>query len=294
MKFSRFVTLSVILAVLTLPASAHKGNRGPNQGKQKGASFEALLVRAADVNTPATLLTIAGTDPLKSGSASLTARGHIQVKLIGSLPNTIYDVIYLSLNGTSERTLGSLSTNPAGNANFELQNLFVLNDAGAGSILLRRNALNQYITGFQRIAARTDREDEGEDDEEENPRFEGDLVRCAEVNQPVALQNSGADPLGKGEAKIDLLNGSVKVEVEGAAPNARYDVVFRLFDASSEMALAALTTDNGGKGEIELPSFFSSTAVGAGNIVLTRESKDQFVTGFKIVNKSHGRHGHRN
>lgn len=290
MKFNRLFTITAVLTLFALPALADKGN------KQRGASFDAALVRAADVNTPASLLTIAGADPLRAGSAELTKQGHIQVRVLGALPNVSYDLIYRSLDGRSERTLGSLATNPAGNANFELQNFFLVNDAGAGTVLLRRNGLNQFLTGFQAAAAKRDEDadDEG-DDEGEEARFEAGLVRLAEVNQPATLSTHGTDPLGRGKAEIDASHGSVKVEVDDVAPNATYDVVFRSFDASGELAIGSLTTDSKGDGEIEQQSLFAANAVGAGNIVLKRNRADQFVTGFKIASvqrHGHGRHHH--
>ena len=113
--------------------------------------------------------------------------------------------------------------------------------------------------------------------------FEAPLVRCAEVNQPpMSMLTCGTDPLVRGRGEIEP-DGDIEVEVVGAATTTSYTVVYRSLNGTTELSIGMLTTDAAGNGELELDGFFPSTAVGSGNLVLRRNSLDQFVTGFKVV-----------
>jgi hypothetical protein len=269
----------LLLTIMTLVPTTPAQRRVPT----RGADFEAALVRCADVTQPIPL-TNCGTDPLRWGTASINKQGKVQIKIFAAEPNAVYTAVYRSLNGSTERTLTNIRTNTAGNANVELTGFFRPNDVGAGTIILNRDSLVQFVTGFIIEAV--------EPDEITQPHLEAGLVRCSEVNQPTTLSPCGTDRLLEGRAEVEAdVEGisEVEVQVAGAEPNTTYDVIFRSLDATTAVAIGTLTTDGRGRGKLDIEGVFSRGDVGAGNIVLRRNDLDQFITGFKVTQPTRGR-----
>jgi hypothetical protein len=224
----------------------------------KGEGIEAALIRCVDVTYPAPL-SLCGTDPLTTGKLEVKQTGEVEASVTGALPNATYDVLLGSIDGSSpisiavmstdgsgngkvqasgafdlddEVALGTLTTNNKGKGQLRLENLVPETTAGTGNVVLRRDAHDQFVTGFQVIRKR--------------PPFvakvHAGLLRCASVNTLAALTGCGADQLKKGEVLIDE-KGDVKVHLFGAVPGTVYEVFFVAFDASSEVSLGTLTTN---------------------------------------------------
>jgi hypothetical protein len=116
-------------------------------------------------------------------------------------------------------------------------------------------------------------------------QFEVSLVKVAnlEAASQSAFSSIGNDPLAVGEVEVEELGeNKVEVEVKGAAANVIYDVKFCSFAGgpSGCSKVASLSTDANGNGKVEFP--FPQTGGFAGVFTLTRNSQNQFVTGFPI------------
>lgn len=273
------VLVAIFILLLLVPMTqAQRGRSIPI----RGADFEAALVRCSEVIWP-TVPSTCGSDPLRWGTASINRQGKVQIKIFGAQPNSVYNAVYRSLNGSTERPLREMRTNAAGNANAELTGFFRLNDVGAGTLVLKREGLDQFLTGF--II------EPEEPDEVSQPNLEAGLVRCSEVNQPTTLSNCGTDRLLEGRAEIgeDVGVSEVEVRVAGAEPNATYTVVFRSPDGMTNVPIGTLSTDGRGLGKLEVEGLFAEGHVGSGNIVLQRDGVDQFITGFKVSQPTRGR-----
>lgn len=114
----------------------------------KAVTFEAGLVRCADVTEP-TRLTNCGADPLREGMAEISETGEVEVHVVGAAPRVAYSVAYRSLNGSGPRVLGELTTNAQGNGRFDVEHVFASGQVGAGNVVLRRDGLDQFVTGFK-------------------------------------------------------------------------------------------------------------------------------------------------
>lgn len=269
----------LVVFILTLLAPMTQAQR---RQPIRGADFEAALVRCSEVTVP-TPLSNCGSDPLNWGTASINKQGKVQIKIFGAQPNVIYTAVYRSLDGSTEQTLRDIRTNTAGNANAELTGFFRLNNVGAGTVVLKREGFDQFVTGFIIEVL--------EPDEITQPNLEAGLVRCSEVNQPTTLSNCGTDRLLEGRAEIgeDVGVSEVEVRVAGAEPNTTYDVILRSPDATTNVPIGTLTTDGRGLGKLEVENFFAPGVVGSGNIVVQRNGLDQFITGFKVSQQTRGR-----
>jgi len=263
------------------------------------ADFEAALVRCSEVTVPTTLSNC-GSDPLIWGEASINRQGEVEIKIFRAQPNAIYTAVYRSLDGSTELVLRNIRTDAAGNANAKLIGFFRFNDVGAGTIVLKRRGLDQFVTGFI-IAAFADEESaqpnhEGWDDFS-HLHFEAGLVRCLEVNQPTMLSNCGTDRLLAGWAEIGRgwSVAELEVRVIGAESNTTYDVILRSPDATTDIPIGTLTTDGRGWGILWVKNLFGPGVVGSGNIVLQRNGLDQFITVFKVqrISKYEGGEGDR-
>ncbi|HXF04872.1 MAG TPA: hypothetical protein VNM72_05605 [Blastocatellia bacterium] len=278
MKYRMFL----VIFVFTLLTPMTQAQRGRPSRPIRGADFEAALVRCSEVTVPTTLSNC-GSDPLNWGTASINRQGKVQIKIFGAQPNVIYTAVYRSLDGSTERTLREIRTNATGNANAELTGFFRFNDVGAGTVVLERENLDQFLTGFIIEVL--------EPDEITQPNLEAGLVRCSEVNQPTTLSSCGTDRLLEGRAEIeqDVGVSEIEVRVAGAEPNTTYDVILRSPDAMTNVPIGTLTTDGRGLGKLEVENFFAPGTVGSGNIVLQRNGLDQFITGFKVSQQTRGR-----
>ncbi len=114
----------------------------------KGAAFEAGLVRCTDVTVP-TRLANCGADRIQDGTAEITEEGEVEVRVVGAAPNVLYSVVYRSMNGPGLRALGELTTNAQGNGFFTSQPAFAPGQVGSGNLVLRRDGLDQFVTGFK-------------------------------------------------------------------------------------------------------------------------------------------------
>lgn len=263
------IGLGLFVATAWPASSASSSPSVPN-----GADFEAALVRCADVMVPSPLANC-GTDPLARGEAEIKKQGDIEIAVVGAAPASTYDVVYRSLDASTELPLGTLTTNNSGDGVLKRRGFFSVGTTGAGTIVLKRGGQDQFLSGFDASNA------------EETKEFEAGLVRCSEVTQPASLASCGTDRLLMGKAEIEE-EGEVEVTVVRAEPNQTYDVFYRSPDGSTQAPLGSLTTNRAGNGRLKLPNFFLSE-IGSGNIVLRRSGQDQFVTGFKVNQGGNGR-----
>jgi len=137
-RFRPYLTVAVALAWMPY-ANAQSG---------KAATFEAGLVRCADVTEP-TRLTNCGTDPLQEGVVEISEEGELEVQVVGAAPRVVYSVAYRSLNGSGLRVLGEVITNAQGNGHFDAEHTFAPGQVGSGNVVLRRAGRDQCVTGFK-------------------------------------------------------------------------------------------------------------------------------------------------
>jgi hypothetical protein len=117
------------------------------QGTHPG-TFEAALVRCADVTQPARLPRC-GTDPLLDGSIEITDEGDVEITVVRALPNVTYKVVYRSPSGIEERAIGSLRTDGSGNGALNAEDVFRRDQIGAGNLVLTRGGSDQFVSGFK-------------------------------------------------------------------------------------------------------------------------------------------------
>jgi hypothetical protein len=230
--------------------------------------LKAGLLPCGAINVPVAL-SGCGSDTLKRGEAKIED-GDVKVELYAE-PRASYDVVLRPLGGP-DIPLGTLTTNNKGKGQFRLENLVPDTTAGTTNVVLRRDAHDQFVTGFQVTRKRP-------------PfvaKFQAGLLRCASINTLAALTDCGADQLKKGEVFIDE-KGDVKVHLYGAVPLTDYEVFFVAFDASSEVSLGMLTTNPAGNGHTFVSDAFPTGTRGAGNVVVKRAGIQQYVTGFVVV-----------
>ncbi len=229
----------------------------------RGAGLEAALVRCVDVTYPLTLATC-GTDPLVTGKLEVKATGDLEASVTGALPNATYDIMLASIHGSSPIVIAVLSTDGAGNGQVRAAAAFDLDQAGVVVLGLVRNNSTQFVAGF--VGERT---------------LEADLVPCGAINVPLPLGGCGTDPLKSGEVKIE--DGDVRVDLN-ASPLTTYQVVLRPL-SPPDIALGTLTTNNKGKGQLRLEDVVPTNTAGLANVVLRRDTLDQFVSGFQSTRK---------
>ncbi len=271
MMNKKLVVIGLGLFVATAWPASSASKRSPSV--PNGADFEAGLVRCADVMVPSSLANC-GTDPLVRGEAEIKKQGDIEIAVVGAAPASTYDVVYRSLDASTELPLGTLTTDNSGDGVLRRRGFFPVGTTGAGTIVLKRDGQDQFLSGFDASNA-------------EEEKFEAGLVRCSEVTQPALLTSCGTDRLLVGKAEIEE-DGEVEVAVVRAEPNQTYDVFYRSPDGSTQVSLGFLATNRAGNGRLKLPNFFLSE-IGSGNIVLRRNGQDQFATGFKVNQGGNGR-----
>jgi len=128
-------------------------------------------------------------------------------------------------------------------------------------------------------------EDEGRGNGPADRVFEAELLRVAELGSPLPLGAmftlNGTDPLRGGSVAVSRQR-EVEVQVQGAVASATYAVFLCPFGfpASSCSSLGSFTTNAGGNwsGRFPIPA---SPQTWAGVLVLTRDTANQFVSGFR-------------
>ena len=141
------------------------------------------------------------------------------------------------------------------------------------------------LVAFVLFGSKLVRAEDGEDEGRGEKLIHSALVRVAELGTALPLSAflpPGSDPLREGEAEVRRKR-ELAVKVEGAVPSAAYGVLFCPFGQpqSSCLALGSLFTDSDGKGEARL-SFLAAGNTWAGVILLTRDAKNQFISGFSF------------
>jgi len=115
--------------------------------------------------------------------------------------------------------------------------------------------------------------------------FEAELLRVAELGSPQPLGAmftlNGTDPLRGGSVAVNRQR-EVEVQVQGAVASATYVSYFCPFGfpAGSCLGLGSFTTNAGGNGSGRFP-VPASPQTWAGVFVLTRNTANQFVSGFR-------------
>ena len=90
-----------------------------------------------------------GTDPLLAGEVEIRPDGRVEVEVVGGTPSASYDVVLLAVDGDAELALGTLATNAAGHGKLKVRGAFTHDDVGAGNVVLRREGIDQFVTGFR-------------------------------------------------------------------------------------------------------------------------------------------------
>ena len=111
------------------------------------ARFQVGLLRCAEVNTTAPF-TGCGFDQLGKGDAIIDDKGDVNVHLMGAVPFGTYDVVFVGADGTTELPIGTLTTNPAGNGHLIARDVFPAGTRGVGHVIVKRDGLDQFVTGF--------------------------------------------------------------------------------------------------------------------------------------------------
>jgi len=116
--------------------------------------------------------------------------------------------------------------------------------------------------------------------------FDAPLEQCKSVATPAALTTCASvqDPLKGGGATITD-EGDATVTVLGAATNTSYTVSFVSNDGTQSTTIGTLKTGADGNGALRKEAFFKFGTVGAGNVVLTSTSGEEFVTGLTVASK---------
>lgn len=236
------------------------------QSEAKGTRVEARFVRCSAVTAPAALAGC-GSDSLVRGELSVEKGGDVKIEIEGAVANQTYEALLRALDGSPDMSLGVVMTDATGKGEMARRNLFDLDQAGPVSFLLTRAGSVQFVAGS---------------DGTEDSELEAGLVRCGDMNVPEAPAGCGTDTLRDGKTKLE--DEALKVEVNGAGANVTYNVVFRGLDGT-ETAVGTMATNRMGKGQFRQDGAFTPSAVVAGNVVLRRDSADQFISGFQSTRK---------
>jgi hypothetical protein len=113
--------------------------------------------------------------------------------------------------------------------------------------------------------------------------FSAPLVECSQVTVPAALANCGSDPLTRGVASIDNEGNLDLVLIGAGSPALVYQVLFRSPDGTQSVTLTTITTGASGNASKEKNVAIALGKMGAGNIVLTRNGLNQYVTGIHVA-----------
>jgi hypothetical protein len=113
------------------------------------ARFQVGMVRCAQANLPA--LTGCGSDLFAKGFAIIDEKGDVTTHLFGAVPKVDYEVVFVPFDGGSEVPVGVLRTNPAGNGQLHARDVFDPGTLGIGQIFIKRDGLDQFVTGFRAV-----------------------------------------------------------------------------------------------------------------------------------------------
>jgi hypothetical protein len=124
----------------------HRGN-GPAD-----RVFEAELVRVADMGSAQPLGPLFidnGTDPLESGSVSVTRQREVEFQVRGAVASATYAASFCPFGFATFScvNLGTFKTNAGGNWTGRLA-IPVSPQSWVGVFLLKRNTSNQFVSGF--------------------------------------------------------------------------------------------------------------------------------------------------
>jgi hypothetical protein len=111
------------------------------------AKFHVGMVRCAEANLPT--LTDCGADLFAKGFAIIDEKGDVKTHLFGAVPKVDYEVVFVPSDGTAEVLVGTIHTNPAGNGHVHARDVFEPGTRGVGQIVIKREGLDQFVTGFR-------------------------------------------------------------------------------------------------------------------------------------------------
>ena len=252
------------VAIWTVPGSAR-------------ADFVGPLVECTQVTEPAALTTCAGSqDPLTRGNAVIDDAGNLDLVVIGAGANQTYSIVFRSIDG-STFTIGSVTTGPSGNANKLKYAAIPFGKDAAGSLVLTRSGGDQFITSlFVRPAMSMST----------RASFHADLMACNEVNDPKAITGCGSDSFKSGSVDVRSDTGEVTVQVNGAEVDATYAVFLRSPNNTSTLSLGTVgPTDSKGDATADNITTVPASTIGAGTVVLSRNSADQAYGGVRVTEK---------
>ncbi len=111
------------------------------------AKFHVGMVRCSEANLPT--LGNCGSDLFSKGFAIIDEKGDVKTHLFGAVPQVDYDVVFVPFDGGAEVIVGTLRTNPAGNGHVHARDVFEPGTRGVGQIIIKRDGLDQFVTGFR-------------------------------------------------------------------------------------------------------------------------------------------------
>lgn len=111
------------------------------------AKFHVGMVRCLEANLP--VLTGCGSDLFSKGFAIIDEKGDVKTHLFGAVPKVDYEVVFVPFDGGTEIVVGTIRTNPAGNGHVHARRVFEQGTRGVGQIVIKREGLDQFVTGFR-------------------------------------------------------------------------------------------------------------------------------------------------
>jgi hypothetical protein len=147
-------TIEVGTVVLTRnSADQAYGGVSVTQKQPPRPATGAGLVRCIDVNFPAALNdsnAVCGTDPLTSGSVSLSESGKLSVNVTGAEPSTSYEVFFrpIDSDGTSDTDTNiSITTDSSGDGKGS-GSVATSGDIGSGNFVVKNAGSDEFLSGF--------------------------------------------------------------------------------------------------------------------------------------------------
>ncbi|HEU4368042.1 MAG TPA: hypothetical protein VFV05_07435 [Methylomirabilota bacterium] len=123
------------------------GFQSTRRSAREPAKFHVGMVRCAEANLPT--LATCGADLFGKGFAIIDEKGDVKTHLFGAVPQVDYDVVFVPFDGATEVTVGTIRTNPAGNGHLHARDIFGVGTRGVGQIIIKRDGLDQFVTGFR-------------------------------------------------------------------------------------------------------------------------------------------------
>jgi hypothetical protein len=240
------------------------------------ADFNAPLVECSQLTVPAAL-PLCGSDPLTRGVVSISDDGDLDLVLVGAGASETYSVTYFSTDGSKSVLItNALSTDSKGRGELQKRVEFALGKAGVGTIVIRRDGNNQYLSGIHVATAHAPA----------SPDYHARLTRCNEINVPAALAGCGSDPFKDGHVDVDSADGDLSLTISGAAANASYTLVLRALDGSNSTPFGPFGTNSKGNGNFNASAELGPAGSTAAPVfVLQRNGLDQAFGGFRVTRK---------